>query len=79
MKRFLFFVTALLFLGTAVAADKVIQSSAKRTPGWIGGMGEDYFIVSAEAPTLDEAQQKETNWKLAHDLLNNQSARNIFP
>ena len=61
MKRFLFFVTALLFLGTAVAADKVIQSSAKRAPGWIGGMGEDYFIVSAEAPTLDEAQQKAMN------------------
>ena len=55
------FVSALLFLGTAVAADKVIQSSAKRMPAWIGGMEEDYFIVSAEASTLDAAQQKAMN------------------
>jgi len=55
------FVSALLFLGTAVAADKVIQSSAKRMPAWIGGMEEGYFIVSAEASTLDDAQQKAMN------------------
>jgi len=58
MKRLLFFVSALLLFGAAVAADKVIQSSAKRMPGWIGGMEEGFFIVSAEGGTLDEAQQK---------------------
>lgn len=58
MKRFLTFVTALLLVGAAVAADKVIQSSAKRMPGWVGGMEEGYFIVSAEGQTLDAAQQK---------------------
>lgn len=58
MKRFLCFVTALLLMGAAVAGDKVIQSSSKRTPGWIGGMEEGYFIVSAQAGTLEDAQQK---------------------
>lgn len=58
MKRFLIFASALLFLGTAVAADKVIQSSAKKLPAWAGGMEDGFFIVSAQAPTLDEAQEK---------------------
>lgn len=58
MKRFLIFASALLFLGTAVAADKVIQSSAKKLPAWAGGMEDGYFIASAQAPTLDEAQEK---------------------
>ena len=58
MKRFLTFVSALLLVGAAVAGDKVIQASAKHMPGWIGSMEEGYFIVSAEAPTLDAAQQK---------------------
>ena len=58
MKRLLVFSMALLFLGTAVAADKVVQSSAKSMPGWIGGMEEGYFIVSAEGETLDDAQEK---------------------
>ena len=44
-------------MGAAVAGDKVIQSSSKRTPGWIGGMEEGYFIVSAQAGTLEDAQQ----------------------
>jgi hypothetical protein len=57
MKRFLVFASALLFLGAAVAADKVIDSSAKRAPKWVGGMEEGYIIVSAEAETLDAAQQ----------------------
>ena len=58
MKRFLTFATALLLVGVAVAADKVIQASAKKAPAWIGGMEEGYFIVSAGEETLEAAQQK---------------------
>lgn len=58
MKRLIAFVSALLLVGAAVAGEKVIQSSAKHQPKWIGGMEEGYFIVSAEASSLDAAQEK---------------------
>lgn len=58
MKRLLTFISALLLVGAAVAGEKVIESSAKRQPKWIGGMEEGYFIVSAEASSLDDAQEK---------------------
>lgn len=58
MKRLLTFITALLLVGAAVAGEKVLQSSAKRMPKWVGGMEEGYFIVSAQADALDAAQQK---------------------
>ena len=58
MKRFLTFVTALLLIGAAVAADKVVQSSARHMPKWVGGMEEGFIIVAAEAESLDAAQQK---------------------
>jgi len=38
--------------------DKVLQSSHKRAPQWIGGMEQNYIIVTAEATTLDAAQNK---------------------
>ena len=58
MKRLLTFITALLLVGVAVAGEKVIESSAKRMPKWVGGMENGYFIVSAQADALDAAQQK---------------------
>lgn len=58
MKRLIAFISALLLVGAAVAGEKVIQSSAKHQPKWIGGMEEGYFIVSAEASSLDAAQEK---------------------
>lgn len=58
MKRLLTFISALLLVGAAVAGEKVIQSSAKHQPKWIGGMEDGYFIVSAEASSLDAAQEK---------------------
>lgn len=58
MKRWITLVTALLLIGAAVAADKVVAKSSRHTPDWIGGMEEGYIIVSAEGITLDEAQQK---------------------
>jgi len=58
MKRLLFFATALLLCGAAVAGDKVVQSSSRRTPNWIGGVEEGYIIVSAEGATLELAKEK---------------------
>lgn len=58
MKRWITLATALLLIGAAVAADKVVEKSSRHTPDWIGGMAEGYIIVSAEGITLDEAQQK---------------------
>jgi len=58
MKRFLVFASALLLAGAAVAGEKTIESSAKRLPGWAGGMEEGFIIVSAQAAELDAAQQK---------------------
>lgn len=58
MKRLFTFISALLLIGAAVAGEKVLQSSAKHMPKWIGGMEEGYFIVSAQADALDAAQQK---------------------
>ena len=57
MKRIIFFTATLFFSLSLFAGEKVLQSSSKRAPKWIGGMEEGYFIASAEAPTLDEAQQ----------------------
>ena len=58
MKRPLLIYMLLLCLCTAAHADKVVQASARRMPAWIGGMQEGYIIVSAEAATLEAAQQK---------------------
>lgn len=48
----------LLFSVAANAQEKIVESSAKKMPAWIGMAGADYFTVSATAPTLEEAQQK---------------------
>ena len=41
-----------------MAGEKVLQSSSRHMPKWVGGMEEGYFIVSAQADALDAAQQK---------------------
>jgi hypothetical protein len=58
MKRIVTFISALLLVGAAVAGEKVIQSSAKHMPKWVGGMENGFFIVSAQAESLEDAQQK---------------------
>jgi len=58
MKRLTVILSALLLAAGLFAADKVVQSSAKRAPKWLGGMEEGYFIASAEGQTLDEAQER---------------------
>lgn len=58
MKRIFLLATALLLTIAAVAVDKVIQTSSRRAPKWIGGVEEEYIIVSAEAFTLELAKDK---------------------
>ena len=58
MKRTFIIAFTMLLSCSLMAGEKVLQSSAKHAPKWIGAMEEGYFIASAEAPTLDEAQQK---------------------
>lgn len=58
MRRILLSIALSILCGTFAYADKVIESSARRQPSWIGGMQEGYFIASAQAGTLEEAQQK---------------------
>ena len=58
MKRWILFTFLLLPLWLLARPVKVVESSANRAPKWIGISMEDYVIVSAEAPTLDEAKTK---------------------
>lgn len=49
---------ATLVCGSAYAQkEKVVESSAKKAPAWIGLSTSDYFSVSATAQTLEEAQK----------------------
>ncbi len=58
MRRLIAFAAALLLVGAAVAAEKVVDSSSKKRPDWAGASMEGYFVTSAQAPTLEEAQEK---------------------
>ena len=60
MKRFFaLLAVALLFGGSSFAQkEKVVESSAKKAPEWLGLSTSDYFSVSATAETLDEAQKQ---------------------
>ena len=56
--RLLIALSALLFLHTTAAQEKVLESSAKKAPAWIGTTEAGFIIVSAEEPTLDAAQKR---------------------
>lgn len=58
MKRILIFASVLLLSMAVGAGEKVIESSSRKAPQWIGGMEDGYFIVSAQAATIEDAQQK---------------------
>ena len=49
---------ATLVCGSAYAQkEKVVESSAKKAPAWLGLSTSDYFCVSATAQTLEDAQK----------------------
>lgn len=56
--RLLIALSALLALHAATAQEKVLESSAKKAPVWIGTTEAGSIIVSAEEPTLDAAQKR---------------------
>lgn len=57
MKRYLFIILFVLLATPYISAQqKVVESSAKRAPEWIGLAEENYIIVSAENATLDGAK-----------------------
>lgn len=56
MKRLSFIALALLMIGSACAADKVLEASAKRKPAWLAGE-EGCIIVSAEASSVKRVQE----------------------
>jgi hypothetical protein len=58
MNRLLCFVSALLLTVAAVAGDKVVESSSRRAPHWIGGVEEESIIVCAEGASLELAKDK---------------------
>lgn len=58
MKRIIY----LLFLCSlplwVCAQWKVVEKSSKKQPAWVGGAERNYLIVSAEAPTIEQAKEK---------------------
>lgn len=57
MKRLILLAAAMMTL-TASAQFKIVESSDKKAPDWIGDAEKGYLIVSAEGATLDEVKNK---------------------
>lgn len=56
VKRFLSISFLLIVCLSTSAQFKVIEKSAKKAPAWYQQMVEDYLIVSAHEPTIEQAQ-----------------------
>lgn len=53
------YIIELLCLPFALSAQwKTVEKNPKEKPAWVGGAERNYLIVSAEAPTLEEAKEK---------------------
>ncbi|HDP55418.1 MAG TPA: hypothetical protein ENN24_07065 [Bacteroidetes bacterium] len=61
MKRILLLSLILLPLAACFAQVKVVESSARRAPGWINGLEKDYIIVVGTAANIQDAQQNALN------------------
>lgn len=57
MKRILFSLLLLSNILCVTAKIKVVESSERRAPSWVGAFESGYIIVSAEAETQDQAKQ----------------------
>lgn len=58
IRRLFITLSALLALHAATAQEKVLESSARKAPAWIGTTESEFIIVSAEETTLDAAQKR---------------------
>ena len=41
----------------AMAQMKIVESSERKTPQWVGSTSKDVFVVTASAPSIDEAKE----------------------
>ncbi len=58
MKRILFSILiSMMGIGGTIAQVKVVESSERRAPKWVGTVEANYITVSAEAETQDQAKQ----------------------
>ena len=58
VKKYIVLLAAALFVIPLHAQYKVVESSSKKAPSWIGVSQADYIIVSAEGESLDDAKVK---------------------
>lgn len=56
MRKFIYILVLLMVANVLFAQDKVVESSARKAPGWIGLSQPEYIITSAENETLDGAK-----------------------
>ena len=61
MKRLITLACMMLAIVTIYAQNKVVESSAKKVPTWLGTAVEGKLVVSVTAPTLAQAQVKAMN------------------
>ena len=61
MKRLITLACMMLAILTIYAQNKVVESSAKKVPAWLGTAVEGKLVVSVTAPTLAQAQVKAMN------------------
>ena len=61
MKRLITLACMILAIVTIYAQNKVVESSAKKVPAWLGTAVEGKLVVSVTAPTLAQAQVKAMN------------------
>lgn len=58
MKRVVYLLLLCVCSLAASAQWKTVERSSKKQPAWVGGAERNYLIVSAEAPTIEEAKEK---------------------
>lgn len=56
MRKSIYILVLLMVANVLFAQDKVVESSARKVPGWIGLSQPEYIITSAENETLDGAK-----------------------
>lgn len=58
MRRLTAMICLVLFAMGMVAQTKIIEKSTKKAPEWVNGAVDGYLVVTVEASTLADAQQK---------------------
>lgn len=56
MKKALYIIALILTPALSMAQMKVIESSERKAPSWIGASGANYIVANAQAATMEEAK-----------------------